>query len=450
MFVAVAFTLFCLACSVLAFTRHPIYGVYFYIATTYVFPPGRWWGYIFHEFRWALFAAVVTTLAIILNRGKLKPKPLWLSQGPALILAIYAMWMWIQAPWALDVDAHVRGSTEFLKCLFALWFVYRVADSKEAIRNLMLAHVLGCGLLGVLAYTIGRSGGRLDGVGGPGIDDANTLGMYFATGALCAIGMALSHGGWRRYVSFGSLVLIVNGFVLTNSRGPFLGLAGGMLVLAFCIAQRHRQLFWGFCLLSGLGLTVVVDKAFVDRMFTIEDVASQDATADTSARSRLIVAEAQLQMFLDHPMGAGWRGTVVLSPLYVDRKWLTGDDDTASRSSHNTFLTALVEQGIVGAIIYSSLVLWVFSAMFRSRRLSRSDGDPELATLVAALVAAIMAVLIAGTAADYLTKEVQFWFYALLLSGFWLSSGEQSVVSPVGRSGSLCPLPTPAPARRTR
>ncbi len=449
MYLAAAFTLFCLACGVLAFKRHPIYGVYFYIATTYVFPPGRWWGYVFHDFRWALFAAALTTLAIVLNRGKLQPKPMWLGQGAALILFMYAVWMWIQAPWALDVDEHVRGSTEFTKCLFALWFVYRVADSKEGIRNLMLAHVLGCCLLGIFAFTIGRSGNRLDGVGGPNMDDANTLGMYFATGALCAVGLALSHGGWRRYLSLASLVLIVNGFVLANSRGPFLALAVGMLVLAFCIARRHRRLFWGFCLLGVLGLTVLVDKAFVDRMFTIEDVASQDESADTSARSRVAVAQAQLQMFLDHPMGIGWRGTVVLSPQYVDRKWLTlGDDENASRSSHNTFLTALVEQGIVGAIIYGSLVLWVVSAVFRARRFSRSDRDPELATLIAALIGAIMAVLTAGTAADYLTKEVQFWLYALLLSGFWLGSRAEAARPAFAAVASPGPLPIPVPRTR--
>jgi hypothetical protein len=449
MFTAAAFALFCLACSVLAFTRHPIYGVYFYIATTYVFPPGRWWGYVFHDFRWAFVAAAITALAIVLNRGKLKPKPLWLSQAPALILVTYGAWMWIQAPWALDVPEHVRGSTEFLKCLFALWFVYRVADSKEGARNLMLAHVLGCCLLGFYALMTGRTDGRLDGVGGPNMDDSNTLGMYFATGALCAVGLALSQGGWRRYVSLASLVLIINGFVLANSRGAFLGLTAGALVLAFCIARRHRRLFWGFCLLCVLGLTVVVDKVFVDRMFTIEDVASQDETADTSARSRLVVAQAQLQMFLDHPMGIGWRGTVVLSPLYLDRKWLAGNDEyNPTRSSHNTFLTALVEQGIIGGIIYASLLLWLVAAVFRSRRFSRSDRDPELATMVAALIGAIVVVLVAGMSGDNLTKEVQFWLYALLVSGFWLGSVEEPAAVAVVSPPSLGPLRVPSQRAR--
>ena len=35
--------------------------------------------------------------------------------------------------------------------------------------------------------------------------------------------------------------------------------------------------------------------------------------------------------FVDHPMGIGYRGTVVLSQRYLDRKWLTqGEDETAT------------------------------------------------------------------------------------------------------------------------
>ena len=445
MFSAAAFALFCLACSVLAFKRHPIYGVYFYIATTYVFPPGRWWGYLFPDVRWAFVAAAVTTLAIVLNRGKLRPKPPCFAQPAALILLLYSGWMWVQTAWALDVPEHVRGSIEFLKCLFALWFVYRVADSKEGLKNLIVSHVLGCALLGIYALSAGRTNGRLDGVGGPNLDDSNTLGMYLATGALCAIGLVLSHGGWRRYVSLASLVLIINGFVLANSRGSFLGLAAGTLTLAFCISRRHRRMFWAFCMVGAIGLYVLVDKTFIDRMYTIEDVTSQDESADPSARSRLVIAEAQLQMFLDHPIGVGWRGTAVLAPQYLDNKWLAHDDnDEASRSSHNTFLTALVEQGIVGALIYSALVLWIVGALFRCRRLGRDGDDPELATLVAALTSAIVAVLVAGMTADYLVKEVQFWLFGLLLSGFWLSTGEGSSLSPAAASRSLPLLHMPA------
>jgi O-antigen ligase len=426
MFLAAAFTFFCLVCTLFAFTRHPIWGLYFYIATTFVYPPGRWWGYLFGDLRWALLSAAITALAVLFHRGKLEAKPIWLGNAPAVILLIYVAWMALQSLWALDLAEHTRGTIEFAKCLFALWLVYRVVDTKDRLRDLMLAHALGCGLLGVFAQLTGRQGGRLDGVGGPNMDDSNTLGMYLATGAIVAIGLVLTQKGWRRYVSLASLIVIVNGFVLANSRGAFLGLVAGCLVLAFSIARRYRWVFLGFAMVGVLGLGLIVDKVFIDRMFTIGDVASQDEDADASARSRLVIANAQLQMFLDHPMGTGWRGTAVLSPKYMEHRWLTGDGSTeAQRSSHNTFLTALVEQGAPGAMLYACLVLWVVGAAFRIRRLNGPLDDPGLTTLGASLCGALVVVLVAGTSADYLTKEVQFWLYAALVSMFWLSGARR-------------------------
>jgi hypothetical protein len=421
MFTAAAFAIFCLVCTVFAFTRHPIWGLYFYLATTYVFPPGRWWGYVFGDLRWALLAAAVTAVAVVYNRGKLQSKPLWLSHAPVLMLVLFNGWMWVQSLWALDPTDHLAGSSEFSKCLLALWFVYRVLDSKERIRDLMLGHVLGCGLLGVYAHMAGREGDRLDGVGGPNIDDANTLGMYLASAMVLGLALVMTQKGWRRWASLLSLPLIANGFVLANSRGSFLGVVAGMLVLAFCMAPKYRRLFWSMALVGAVGLAVVVDKVFIERMFTIQDVTSESEAADTSARSRLVIAKAQLEMFIDHPMGSGRRGTAVLSPKYMDRQWLTGDEDNAERSSHNTFLSALAEQGIPGALIYGSLVLWVASAVFRVRRMNLQKVDPEIATFGAALCGGLIVVFVAGMTADYMVKEVQFWLYAALVSVFWLS-----------------------------
>lgn len=420
MFFAAAFVIFCLVCTVFAFTRHPIWGVYFYLATTYVFPPARWWGNIFGDLRWALIAAGVTALAVVFHRGKLQAKPVWLTWGPAAFLALYVAWMWIQLPWALDTTDHLRGSTELVKCLLAMWFIYRAVDSKDRVRDLMLGHVLGCTLLGIYAHFAGRQGGRLDGVGGPNLDDSNTLGMYLVTAAIAACGLVMTQKGWRRWAALVSLPVIVNAFVLANSRGAFLGLIGGGLILAYCTARQHRWILWSFAAVGVMGLAVLMDKTFIERMFTIQDVTSQDEDADSSARSRVVVAKAQLEMFIDYPMGIGWRGTAVLSPQYMDQQWLTRDESgSLARSSHNTFLTALTEQGIPGAIIYSGLLLWVAAAVFRLRRLSKAT-DAELATLGAALLGAVVVVLVTGLTADNLTKEVQFWLYAGLVSVFWL------------------------------
>ena len=414
-----AFLLFCATCTVLAFVRHPIYGLYFYLAAIYVHPPSRWWADMIPDLRWALLSAAITAVAIIVKRDKLAHRPHWLANAPALILSLYALWMWIQYPWALDEEAHLNGSIQYTKYLIAFWFVYRLVDTKELLRGFLLAHVAGCGLLGIFCFFAGRSDGRLDGVGGPGMDDANTLGMYLATAAAVCAGLILSQTGWRRYFSLAAMAFILNGMVLTNTRGAVLGLVAGMLVLTVCKAREHRRLFWVLAVLGVVSLGAIVDDSFIKRMNTIGDVTSQDEDADMSARSRVVIYEAQVRMFLAYPMGSGHRGTAALSASYMDRKWLTtgkdGDASNAARSSHNTFMTTLVEQGIPGALMFISLALWTLVVIIRIRRWNSPTDDPELTTLAASVCGAIVVVLVAGVATDFLMAEVQFWLYAVLV-----------------------------------
>ncbi len=433
MYFAAAFLIFCVACSVLAFVRHPIYGFYFYLASIYVFPPSRWWGYLFGGTRWSLIAAGVTVFAVLLHRGKLQPKPVWLSTVPAIILAMYTAWMWLQYPWALDLQEHVSGSSQFAKYLIAFWFVYRIVDTKERVRDVLLANLLGCALLGILAFEAGRADGRLDGVGGPGMDDANTLGMYFAASAIIGLGLLLTERGWRRWLSFGCIVIIMEGLVLTNTRGAVLALFAGGLVVTMFKAKTHRRLFWSLAVVGLIGFASIVDEKFISRMWTSRDVASESEDADTSARSRLVVAQAQLQMFLDHPMGTGHRGTAALSARYLDERWLVTDDSGSARASHNTFLTTLVEQGIPGAILYIWLTCWTLLAMVRLKRLDAHHGDPNLTTLAGTVGGALAVVFVAGNTADFLLAEIQYWLFATLVSILQFAAlgrtGEQSVAS---------------------
>lgn len=447
MFSAAAWVLFVVACVVLAFRRHPIWGLMFYLGTFYVHPPSRWWSYMLPDPRWALLSALITVAAVVLHRGRLRSdRPVWLANAPALLFIAYATWMMMQIPWALDLDSHIEGAIKLVKYMVAFWFIYRLMDTKESLKVLMYAHSIGCALLGLFALGAPRDAGRLEGVGGPGIDDANTLGMFLATGAIVCLGLMMIEKGWRRWVCLLLLACIGNGFVLANSRGAFLGMVIGGGVVMLCKSKLHRKAFWGLALVGLIGFAFAVDKLFVERMFTIGDVAEQTEEADMSARSRVVIYEAQLQMWLEHPLGAGYRGTVVLSPQYLERKWLTtdvsGDETTAGRASHNTFMTTLVEQGLPGAVIFTSLVLWLVTRMRTIRRLDRLGADPELTTAASALCGGVMVVIVAGIAADYLMAEVQIWLFAALVSALQLMTesarrGEPaSAAAPLGAAVS--------------
>lgn len=449
---AAAWVLFAVASAVLAFARHPVWGLMFYLGTFYVHPPSRWWSYMLPDPRWALLSALVTVAAVALHRGRLRDdRPVWLANAPALLLAAYLGWMVVQIPWAMDLESHIEGAVKLFKYLIAFWFVYRLMDCKPSIRALMYAHSIGCALLGLFALGAPRDAGRLEGVGGPGIDDANTLGMFLATGAIVCLGLMLIEKGWRRWACLLLLAFIGNGFVLANSRGAFLGLAVGGMVVMLCKSRLHRKAFWGIALVGLIGFGFAVDKLFVERMFTIGDVAEETEEADMSARSRVVIYEAQLRMWVDHPLGAGYRGTVVLSPSYLERKWLTtdapGDEASAGRASHNTFMTTLVEQGLPGALIFVSLVTWLFTRMLTIRRLGRLGADPELITAASAICGGLVVVIVAGIAADYLMAEVQIWLFAALVSVLQLSaeSARRSDAAPIS-AGDTAPSPRLATA----
>jgi O-antigen ligase len=268
--------------------------------------------------------------------------------------------------------------------------------------------------------------------------------MFLATGAIVCLGLMLVEKGWRRWACLGMLAFIGNGFVLANSRGAFMALVVGGAVVMLCKAREHRRAFWLVAMIGVAGFAMAIDKVFIERMFTIGDVAEQSEEADMSARSRVVIYEAQMRMALDHPLGAGYRGTVVLSPAYLDRKWLTtdspGDEASAGRASHNTFMTTLVEQGLPGALIFISLVVWLLSRVLTIRRLGRQGADPDLATMSGALCGGLFVVIVAGLAADYLMAEVQIWLFAALASALQLTrasvrAGDASSPAPQGLSG---------------
>jgi O-antigen ligase len=442
MFIAFAYLLFCLVCAVLAFRRHPIYAFYLYLSTTFVYPQGRYWGHLFVPLRPALLAAIITGLAIVLHMGKLRPKPFWLTNVPAVILTTYAALMWLQTPWALALDEHLQGSLVYAKSLLTFWMVYRIVDSKEKLRDLLFALVLGCMVLGVYAQFTGREGNRLDGVGGPGIDDANSLGMYLASGAVVAVGLVLSQRGWLRYVVLACLVIIFNGVVLANSRGSVIGLGAGLLALMLIKAREHRRMFWAFAAAAAIAQTAIVDQTFINRLLTVEDVTASldDKNADNSALSRVALADAQILMFKDHPLGVGHRGTAALSPHYLEDRWMSqGNDFIRQRSSHNTFLTTLVEQGVFGAMLFVALILWILRSAYRIRRLNGVVGDPELLTLGGTACAALIVIYVSGISTDYLLAENQFWLLAALVSMLLIarqerraSSAARNACEPVG------------------
>lgn len=438
MLTALAFLIGYFSLVALALARHPVWGLYAYLAAFYIHPPSRWWAQNLPDLRWAFLAAGVTLLAIVIQRDKLRSdRPAWHATVPGVLLIVLFLWMALQSLWALDAQRHVDAVIQYGKYILAFYFIYRIVDTPERIRDVLLVHVAGCAYLGLLAYFANNYvDGRLNGVGGPGINDANSLGMFLGTGAIVAAMLALVERGWRRMFVILAGAVICNGVILAASRGAFLGVLFGGLVLFLVKPPQYRRLFWAFAAVGVLGAVSLMDQRFIDRMFSIEAAVEQSEDMDGSAQSRWVLMQAQVRMFADHPMGVGHKGTAVLSPQYLDRRWLTrrwGEDESAAgRSSHNTFLTLLVEQSLPGVAVYLAFVLWGVAALLTLRRRLRTEAAVAHAYGGAAL-SALGVVLAAGMFTDYLMAEVQIWMTALLAAQLSLRSAEAAAkIAPAG------------------
>jgi len=413
---AIVFLLCFLAGLGLALARHPIYGLYTYIAVFYLDAPGRWWGAGLPNLRWALLTAAVTALAML----RLKPDPArtpWYRTFPAVFLIAYTIWLWIQTPWVLDQDLHRECAIIFTKYIIVYYMVYRLIDTPVLTADFLLAHVLGCMYLGLIAYSTGAPGGRLDGVGGPGIDDSNTLGMHASTAAVAGAMLIFAMRKWRRLAALVSVPLILNMVVLTGSRGAFLALFMGGLAIFALRPRENLRLFYGLAFLGLLGFGYVASEAFWERMQTIETAVKQEEDIDKSAAGRIAQIEAGFRMFKAHPLGVGHRGFAVLSPEYLDPDFL---DKDGGRSSHNTFISALVEQGLPGAVLFLLLWLWVLKSCVQTRNWALRKRPLLDVSLMTGICAGLAVVFIGGQFADFLKTEVQVWLLALLSALLYL------------------------------
>jgi len=402
------FVVLYIAGCLVALVRGPIYGLMTYVLVFYVSPSDRWWGKgTLGEIRWALIAAVVTMIALMLHHTKPPAIP-FLRQPLVLGMLVFTSWLGIQSFWALDPVSHESLATYYPKFVIAMYLIYRCVDSNENAKRFLWAHVLGCTYLGWVVYTT-HAGGRFDNFGGAGIGDSNAGALTIVTGVLSAGALFLSS---KLHVKLALLLvtpLMVNAIVATMSRSAFLALVSGGLIFNLNAPRRLRRWVLGLSVVALAGFVILSNPDYWGRIESLQYRGEQVEGVDTGNK-RLVLAQAQLNMSRQYPLGCGSRCTDVLSPLFVPENHL---DSQGRRSSHNTFLTMLVEQGIPGAVLYVGMVLWVLTCLRSvSRALANSPGSPAT-LLFPAVAGSLIAIIVGDLFVQYSKFEVRFWFLTL-------------------------------------
>jgi O-antigen ligase len=397
--------------------------------------------------RWSFIAAAVTLIAIFVSKQTRKPAIPMPAHGVVWLFMAFIAWIAIQQAWALDAAEHADLLSYYLKFTLAFVMVYYTIDSASSLRILMWTYVGGCFYFGWVAYTT-YTGGRFEGFGGAGINEANAGALTIVTGTLLASSLFLD-GKWReRAVLFLMIPFMLNGLVTTISRSGFLALAAGGLVFLFFAPVRFRK---QISVLGGLAVVLflmLTGPAYWARMHSIQQ-AGETVQGVNTGQDRLAIIKVQWKLFALHPLGCGATCTTVLSRNYLDKKYLAETaDGEMRRASHNTYMTIVVDHGIPGMILWGGMLLWVAVKCFKLGRMYRKQTG-FLATAFPAIAGIFAALAIGDLFVTYGKYEIRIWMIAIVMALLSIETArvkqeKLAVAAPAGAADKPKSVPHPA------
>jgi len=276
----------------------------------------------------------------------------------------------------------------------------------------ILTNVIGCAYIGFTALQ-NHGGGRFERAGLPSIEDSNLLAIHVIPILIVGAFLFLSNAIKRRYLLLIPLAFIGNLIVMTGSRGAIgaLALTGGLIILFSARDFRMPLIKWGGVAL--FLLTFVSVDLIVERIKSITDAESSEQV-DTSAQSRMVIINAQLEMLKDGILiGNGHRTTLILSPYYIDKKYLTNTTAGGRRGSHNITMSILADHGIIGGIIFFLLVLGTIKSAFSLSKNKNIERDLRL--ISTGLGGGLIGIMVASQFANSKVLEITIWIIAFVV-----------------------------------
>lgn len=411
---AIAFLAAYFGCLFRAFSKDPKWGLYAYLLAFYAHPVGRWWGQSLPDLRWSFLAALATLAAVLFS----KKKESWLSSKESKYYLVFFLYLLLQYFWVLNSAYHTIFVLLVVKYFILILLIQQCIKTKEDIVGFVICNALGALYFGYLGYSYG--GGRLEGVGGPGVESANGLGQHLSILLVASSYMLLIKLGKIKYLLLFAILIILNTIMLTESRGALLSLVLTGVVAIFFVPPSVKKVFFSLATLGAVAFGLLLGPQIIERFKTTQ-TNSFGEIQDKSAASRLVIIKAQYEIFKEKPLvGQGHRTTLILSPLYIPQEYLSkvkaGEQVLQRRASHNFLMGMLTDHGIIGITFYCLISFSLLKSLLQVRRLikSKANVDNELLLIQTGLCLGFVCYLIAGMFSNNKIFEIAVWLIALI------------------------------------
>ena len=323
---------------------------------------------------------------------------------------------------AVNRELHIKFLIEYLKLFFTMLIAFKLLDNERKLKYAILFYLIGVAYIGFEAFNVGRNSMlRVEGIGMVDSPDANTT----AATLVPALPLLIYYGWqaqWKmKLVYLGLTVLIVNGLVLINSRGAFLGAFLGIVYfLTFMFFSKYklpkqRLMLTLIFVAIIIGSIRLMDDHFWQRMQTIESTASKDS--EGSGGRRINFWLATFDVMKDHPLGVGIYGYQTLSPYYIkDESSLSSVNGEKMRAVHSIWFQGIAEIGWHGFFFFIMLLHACKKHMSKAKKRLLEQQKFSLYYQGIALEAAMIGYLASSTFIDQFRSQILYWLLLFCIS----------------------------------
>ena len=285
--------------------------------------------------------ALALGVMAIVERGKVR-RP----GAGHVIMILFAMWAAVSYLWSVDPEETLVAASSYRQLLVMVWLIWELSYRAREQTRLMQAYILGTFVSGIdtIYLFLSHHEAAYQRYTGSGLNP-NDLALIMALSIPTSYYLLVQSKGWIVWVYRLQLLLAGTAILLSAARGGFLAgvVAFSIVPLTYVRLSRRRRI----AALLTTALVICGGLAFLpssswERLSTIPNELRQGTLT-----GRTVIWTAGWELFRMHPFlgvgAAGFRDSVsrALSEPIV---------------AHNTFLSVLVEQGVIGFTLFCALL----------------------------------------------------------------------------------------------
>ena len=208
-------------------------------------------------------------------------------------------------------------------------------------------------------------------------DNPNVYGSYLLLAIPIALtALFLTHILWLRIMYLGITAMLVANLAMTYSRGCYVAIGVSTLVFVLLMERRLIVLAAGALPLVPL----LLPETVLVRLVSILNM------ADSSTVYRLAIWQASLRSIREFWFAGVGQGTGAFNAVYQ----LNAFHTVTAQHSHNLFLQIFIESGIIGLVVFFSLLGSYFKLLWPHYRSSSTLGQRAVAAMLLAMMAGFL------------------------------------------------------------